>query len=139
MKRLLCLTSVALFVFSAALVTADPPVNLRGKFQHMLEKEDSILSTLNLTPGQTEKFRTLRESFKKDIAPLRSRKYEKKAELRLLWMAPHPETDRIRAKQKALHDLIWWLIQKDTAYRLAFRDILTPEQLSKFLDMGGGR
>ena len=87
--------------------------------------------------SQLEKIHELRKSFKREIAPLRSQKYEKKAELRLLWIEPQPSREKIKAKQKELHDLIWRLINMETDYRFTFRDILTREQLSRFLDMGG--
>lgn len=99
--------------------------------------DDTILSKLNLTAEQTEKIRTLRESFQKDITPLRTRIFEKKAEMRLLWMQTEPDAARIKAKEKEIHDLKWQALEKATDFRLTFRSVLTPEQLSKFLAMGG--
>ena len=99
--------------------------------------DGTILSKLNLTAEQTEKIRTLRESFRKDIAPLRTRTFEKKAEMRLLWMQTEPDAARIKTKQREIYDLKWQTLEKATDFRLALRSVLTPEQLSKFLAMGG--
>jgi Spy/CpxP family protein refolding chaperone len=86
-----------------------------------------------------EKNRILRESFQNDIKPLCTNKYERKAELSLLCMQMQADSKQIKAKQKELHNLRWQLKEKTTDYRLAFRDILTPEQLSKFLAFGAAR
>jgi len=99
--------------------------------------DGTILSKLNLTAEQTERIRTLRESFQKDITPLRTRIFEKKAEMRLLWMQTEPDAARIKAKEKEIHDLKWQVLKKTTDFRLTFRSVLTPEQLSKFLALGG--
>jgi Spy/CpxP family protein refolding chaperone len=99
--------------------------------------DGTILSKLNLTAEQTEKIRALRESFQKDITPFRTRIFEKKAEMRLLWMQTEPDAARIKTKQREIHDLKWQVLEKATNFRLALRSVLTPEQLSKFLAMGG--
>ena len=138
MKKLGLLPVALMMVVLAAFVMADSG-DKRYKLQDRWEMEDAILSRLNLTPEQTEKIRILRESYRKESTPLRNEKYERKAELRLLWMQMHPDPDKIKAKQKEIHDLIWQRLEKSTDYRLAFRDILTPEQLTKFLELGGGR
>ena len=64
--------------------------------------DGTILSKLNLTAEQTEKIRTLRESFQKDITPLRTRIFEKKAEMRLLWMQTKSDAAGIKAKEKEI-------------------------------------
>ena len=139
MKGILLLTVLALLVVLAGFVMAEPPAHGRRDFKHIWKNEDSILSNLNLTPEQLEKIHELRDSFKKELVPLRTQKYEKKAELRLLWSEPQPSREKIKAKQKELHDLIWRLINLVTDYRFTIQDILTLEQWSKFLDMGGFR
>lgn len=94
---------------------------------------------LNLTPEQTEKVQALKESFHKDIAPLQNRKFQCRTELKLLWMQEKPDVEKLKAKQKELHDLKGQIMEKVMDYRLSFRSILTHEQLAKFLvrDSGG--
>ena len=138
MKKLSILATMVLLFASATLVMAGPG-SKGGKMEHRWMMEDSILSSLNLTAEQIEKIRVLRESFQKDIIPLRTQKYERTAELRLLWMQMNPDPDKIKAKQQQIHNLIWQLLEKSRDYQLAFRDILTPEQLAKFLELGGVR
>ena len=91
------------------------------------------ISDLDLAPEQTKKVQSLTESFYKALAPLRTQKFQLHTELRLLWMQEKPDIEKIKAKQKDLHDLKWRILEKVTDYRFAFREILTPEQLSKFL------
>jgi Spy/CpxP family protein refolding chaperone len=93
-----------------------------------------MISGLNLTPEQTEKVQSLTETFHKDIAPLENRKFQCKTELKLLWMQVAPDVEKIRAKQKELHDLKWQIMEKVMDYRLSFRGMLTPEQLSIYLN-----
>jgi Spy/CpxP family protein refolding chaperone len=92
-----------------------------------------MLACLNLTGEQSEKIRVLYESLQKDVLPLRKQAFNIRAELKLLWLQTTPNAQEIKAKQKALHDLKWQMREKRTDYRLAFRKILTPEQLSKYL------
>ncbi len=92
---------------------------------------------LNLTFEQTEKIRTLKESFEKETSRLKIREFERKAELRLLWMQMKPDSKMIKAKQKKIHDLKWQIQEKSTDFWLKFRNILTKNQLSKFLSITG--
>ena len=96
----------------------------------------SKLSSLDLTAGQTEKLRDLRESFMKDTDPIRNQVFNKKAELRLLWIQAKPDVQKIKETQRAIRELGGQLQEKATDFRLAFRSILTPEQLSRLLSQG---
>ena len=99
----------------------------------------SALASLNLTAEQSEKIRGLRESCLKEITPIRAQLLSKRAELKLLWIQTKLEPDKIRANQKEVRDLIGQMQEKSTDCRLAFRNILTPEQTSKLLAQGIGR
>jgi len=138
MKKLRLLPVAVITVLLASFVMAGSG-DKRGKLQDRWEMEDAILSRLNLTLEQTETIRILREAYRKESTPLRTEKYERQAELRLLWMQMNPDPDKIKAKQQQIHNLIWQLLEKSRDYQLAFRDILTPEQLAKFLELGGVR
>lgn len=138
MKKISFFAALALLVFSANIAMAGP----RSKGAGMgpgLGMNASALSGLNLTAEQSERVRALRESHLKEITPLRTQLLSKRAELRLLWMQINLAPDRIRAKQKELHDLTWQIQEKATDYLLAFRKFLTPEQVSKLLAQGQGR
>jgi Spy/CpxP family protein refolding chaperone len=131
------LLAALLIVFASAIFVAAGPCGGGEWGNPGWAMDGTILSKLNLTEEQTEKIRTLRESFQKDIIPLRTRIFEKKAEMRLLWMQTEPDAAGIKAKEKEIHDLMWQVLEKATDFRLRFRSVLTPEQLSKFLAMGG--
>jgi Spy/CpxP family protein refolding chaperone len=135
MKKCSLLAALVTILASATFVLAGPCGGVPGNPGWAMD--DTILSKLNLTAEQTEKIRTLRESFQKDITPLRTRIFEKKAEMRLLWMQTKSDAAGIKAKEKEVHDLKWQVLEKTTDFRLKFRSVLTPEQLSKFLALGG--
>jgi Spy/CpxP family protein refolding chaperone len=135
MKKFSLLAALVTILASATFVVAGPHGGEWGNSGWAMD--NTILSKLNLTAEQTEKIRALRESFQKDITPLRTRIFEKKAEMRLLWMQTESDAAGIKAKEKEIHDLKWQVLEKATDFRLALRSILTPEQLSKFLALGG--
>ena len=133
MKKKMTILAVIIFLLtSTALAMAGP----RGKGTALgkgVGMGTSMLSCLDLTAEQSEKIRTLYASLHKDVLPLRRQMFNTRAELKLLWLQTTPNAQEIKAKQKALHDLKWQIREKKTDYRLAFRKILTPDQLSKYL------
>jgi len=96
--------------------------------------EDHTLARLGITDDQKKRIEILRKSLMEDMAPLRALRYEKFTELRLLWSDPSHDKEKVMAKMKDVHDIMWQMIEKETYYRLAFKDILTQEQYSKFID-----
>lgn len=135
MKKKIFILSVAVLFATAGFTLARQPQK-EGCPKRDWVADHTMLSSLNLTPEQTEKVRSLTESFHRDMAPLRDQKFQCKTELKLLWMQMESDVEKIRAKQKELHDLKWQAMEKITDYRLSFRKMLTPEQLSKYLAQG---
>lgn len=127
MKRIVFIAALMMVFAAANPVFAGP--GGRGGF----DLNGSMLDSLNLTPEQMEKVRVLRESYLKEKEPFRNQLFTKRMELKLLWMQTKAEPAKIRSKQKEIHDLRWKLKEKRTNHRLAFRNILTPEQLSKYI------
>jgi len=125
MKKIMFIAIGVMLIAGANWVLAGPG-DQKGRDRYMLD-------SLNLTVEQTEKVRVLRESYLKAKDPLRNQMFSKRAELKLLWMQLKPNPAEIKSKQKEIHDLRWQLQLKRTDYRLAFREILTPEQLSKYI------
>ena len=138
MKRISFLATLVILLTSATFVMAGPQDKRRG-MKPGWGMDDSILSKLDLTAEQLEKIRVLRESFQKGMTPLLSQLFEKRAEIRLLWMQIKLDPVKIKAIEKEVHNLKGHLNEKSTDYRLAFRDILTPEQSSKFVALTGAR
>lgn len=136
MKRSGFLAALVLVVASATFVMADAGKKERS-MKRLWGMDDSLLSMLALTAEQLEKVRIMDASYRKDIGPLRSQFFEKKTELRLLWREVKLDPIRIKALEKEIHELIGRLREKSTDYRLAFRDILTPEQVAKFVELIG--
>jgi len=137
MKKISVIAAFLIVVASATLVMAGP----RGKGNRGGEgwrEAPSALASLNLTAEQSEKIRALRESLLKEVTPIRAQLLSKRAELRLLWIQTKLDPDKIRAIQREARDLRGRMQEKRTDFRLAFRNILTPEQTSKLLAQGIG-
>ncbi len=138
MKKISVIATFLLVVASATLVMAGP----RGKGNRGgegLREAPAALASLNLTAEQSEKIRALRESLLKEVTPIRAQLLSKRAELRLLWIQTKLDPDKIKAIQKEARDLRGQMQEKRTDFRLAFRNILTPEQTSNLLAQGIGR
>lgn len=138
MKKISVIAVLVILAASATISMAGP--RDRG---HSMDPRwgmhDSILSKLDLTDEQMEQIRTLRESYQKEITPLRTEVFAKKAEISLLWMQIELDPVKIKTLDREVHNLFGQLREKSTEYRLAFRNILSPEQLPKFLALRGGR
>lgn len=138
MKKYSVMVALVLLVASATWVVAGP----RGRANW---GDDtwcpgvSQLSALNLSAEQSEKIRGLRESFVKETTPIRTQLFTKKTEMRLLWIQTSLDADKIRATQKEILSLMGQMQEKTTDFRLAFRNLLTPEQTSQLLAQDVGR
>ena len=136
------ITVIAAFLFVIASATA--AMAWRSNFSGMgcrmegteLWMNSTALSSLNLTSEQSEKVRALRESYLKDTTQLQTQMFNKRAELKLLWIQTVSEPDKIKAKQKEILCLAGQIQEKATDSALTFRNILTPEQCSQFLSLG---
>lgn len=129
MKKISIITVFIFLVASAFPLMADSG----HRSKRYGERDALILDSLNLNAEQTDKILNLKAAYLKEKDPLRSRLFNKWMELKLLWMQTKPDPDKIKSKQKEIHDLKWQLTDKRTEYRLAFRNILTPEQLSTYI------
>jgi len=142
MKKISMIAALVLLVASATWVVAGP--HGKGGWDgsgwdgHGWCPGASQLSTLNLTTEQSEKVRALRESFLKEITPIRTQLFTKKAELKLLWMQTGLDAAKIKATQKEILGLIGQMQEKSTDSRMAFRNLLTPEQTTQLLAQGMG-
>jgi len=138
MRKFSVMVALVLLVASATWVMAGP----RGRANW---GDDtwcpgvSQLSALNLSAEQSEKIRGLRESFVKETTPIRTQLFTKKTEMRLLWIQTSLDAGKIRATQKEILSLMGQMQEKTTDFRLAFRNLLTPEQTSQFLAQDVGR
>jgi len=63
----------------------------------------------------------------------------KRLEMKLLWMEEEPDSVKIKAKQNEIQNLRGQLGEKMIDFRLAVRNILTPEQRSQLLASRFGR
>ena len=88
---------------------------------------------LNLTTEQAEKVMALRQSHFAETQEIRSRLFQKHAELRLAWMQVEPDKAGIESIQKEINELAAQQQERRINHRMAFREILTPEQLTRHL------
>lgn len=126
---LVCCALLIAAVGSAAPWDADEPGPDPGMEQ---------LACLQLTPEQTRRVRTLQAELARAVNSLRIQTFERRAELRLLWMQMSPDEKAIEAKQREIHELRWNILIRETDFWLRVRKVLTPEQLSRFLLQAGG-
>jgi Spy/CpxP family protein refolding chaperone len=138
MKRITLITALIIMFASAPLVMAQPR-GMKGGMGPGGGRHASALANLNLTAEQSEKIRAMRETHHKDITPIQTKMFTKRAELRLLWMQTNPDSEKIKSIQKEILDLRGQLLDKKTDFRLEFRNILTPEQRTKLLAQGLGK
>ncbi len=85
MKRITLITALVLLLVSAPLVMAQPR-GMKGGMGPGGGRPGSALANLNLTAEQSEKIRAMRETHQKDIMPIQTQLFTKRAELRLLWI-----------------------------------------------------
>jgi Spy/CpxP family protein refolding chaperone len=138
MKRITLITTLIIMLASAPLVMAQSR-GMKGEMGPGGGRHAAALANLNLTAEQSEKIRAIREAHHKDILPIQTKMFTKRAELRLLWMQTNPDSAKIKSKQKEILDLKGQLQEKQTDFRLEFLNTLTPEQRTKLLAQGLGR
>ena len=132
---LLFLLFTALMLFSTTSAAANP--GRPGKYH---EKSDfSALAQIDLSTQQTEQIRKLRLGLEKSIVPLKIQEHQIRAELDIFWLQLNPDTKKITSAQKKIHDIKFQILEKETAFKIAMRQVLTQDQLSKFLSLDGGR
>jgi len=98
---------------------------------HGYGKDITAMPGLNLTEEQKAQITSLRETFLKDIKPLRDKLFSRRGDLKLLWKDKNPNQARILATQKQIRALKGQVQDRATVYRLAVRKVLTSEQRDK--------
>ncbi len=146
MKKLALVMGLIFFSFVAVtnLFAVD---YVRGKGQMMMNKGNDhgrgdqlrLWAKLNLTEDQKARIKALREAHQKDVKPLRDEMFSKRGDMKLLWLQPTPDKEKILALQKEIRALRDQMQDKATANRVDMFNILTPEQKDKFKAAGVGR
>ena len=98
--------------------------------------DPAVTKALELTNEQTGKIQALHEAAKKEIIPIKAQFATKRAEMKLLWTQATLDAAKIKATQKELQALGTQIRDIKTDMRIAFRNLLTPEQTSKLLASG---
>lgn len=140
MKRLRLVTVFLLLVALASFLNllVEPSKRIDRRHPDWIF-EDTVFSIINLTDDQRNQIKFITLFFQNEIRPLLSQKFEKKAELWLLWKQTRPDQQKIKSLRMEIHDLKWQLAEKYMDYRLAIGNILTPEQLSRYGTIPYGR
>ena len=136
MKKISIIAAVLLVVATATLAMAGR--HGRMGFDGNRQMNPAVMETLDLTKEQTEKVQALHDSAAKKTTPIRAQLVTKRAEMKLLWTQTTLDADKIKATQKEIQTLIAQIRDTITDTRIAFRNLLTPEQTSKLLAMGFG-
>lgn len=134
MKKYYCvlLLFIAWMLTGATSVTANPG----SAILHRESPVFSPLAQIDLSTEQTKKIRELRMAFEESIMPLKLQEHRVKAELNIFWLQMKPDTKKIKSAQKKMHDIKFQILEKQTKYKIAMREVLTKDQLSRFLALG---
>ncbi len=125
----------ALMLFSTTSAIANPG----GPMGYHKKSDFTALAQIDLSIEQTEQIRKLRLAHEKSIAPLKIQEHQLKAELDIFWLQLKPDTEKIKSAQKIIHDIRFKILEKETAFKIATRQVLTQDQLSRFLALSGDR
>lgn len=136
MKKVSIIAAVLLVVATATFAMAGR--HGRMGFDGNRQMNPAVMETLDLTKEQTEKVQALHDSAAKKTTPIRAQLVTKRAEMKLLWTQTTLDADKIKATQKEIQTLMAQIRDTITDTRIAFRNLLTPEQTSKLLAMGFG-
>lgn len=136
MKKMSVIAALLMVVAGASLALADPGSKFFDRKGNM---DPAVAEALELTSEQTEKIRALYDSAKKTIIPVKAQLATKRAEMKLLWTQATLDAKKIKATQKEIQALRTQIRDTKTDTRIAFRNLLTPEQTSKILASGFGR
>lgn len=85
----------------------------------------------NLTSEQREKLQAQEEKFYQDTAQLRRELYQKRLELRGLWIDPKSDPEKIKAKEREVFELQSRIQDKALEHKLAIRELLPEEAIGQ--------
>ncbi len=101
-----------------------------------------MLDRLNLAAEQKARIKALHDAHLMDIKTLQDKMFSTSGDLKLLWLQPTPNKERIWAKQKEIRVIRYQIKDKSASYRLDVFNALTPEQQEKakafFAEGGAG-
>lgn len=136
MKKMSIIAALLMVVAVTTLAMAGP----RSKyFDGRGHSDPAVIEALELTSEQTGKVQALHEAAKKEITPIKAQLATKRAEMKLLWTQSTLDADKIKATQKEIQGLRTQIRDTQTDMRIAFRNLLTPEQTATLLAMGFGK
>ena len=136
MKKMSIIAALLMVVAVTTLAMAGPKNKFFDGRGHL---DPAVTEALELTNEQTQKIQALHETAKKEIIPIKAQFATKRAEMRLLWTQATLDVAKIKATQKELQALGTRIRDIQTDMRIAFRNLLTPEQTSKILASGFGK
>ena len=136
MKKMSIIAALLMVVAVTTLAMAGPR---HKSFDGRGHLDPAVIEALELTNEQTQKIQALHEAAKKEIIPVKAQFATKRAEIELLWTQATLDVAKIKATQKELQALGTQIRDTRTDMRIAFRNLLTPEQTSKLLASGFGK
>ncbi len=104
---------------------------MRDDFRRPGQGRNELRANLNLSDEQKAKIKALRLTLLQEIKPLQDQRFSKAGDLRLSWLQPAPDKDKIVALRKEMRQIRDQIADKKTAMRVEFFNILTPEQQEK--------
>ncbi len=97
------------------------------------------IAGVDLSKEQLDKMWQLKDKFYGDTKDLRYQMFQKRLDMRTLYADPKTDSAALLAKQKELNALRQKMQDKMAEFKIAQRQVLTPEQLQKYSDGSFGR
>ena len=138
-KRLTIFSVIAVFllaspaVFSQPMCEGDGPEGMRGP--HKGKMFDRLSEKLDLTEEQQKQMEELRKSNMEEMKQLHEEIRDKKGALQEELQKPVTDEGKIDSIVKELKDLQGKQIENRVDHFISMKEILTPEQFQKFIDL----
>ncbi|MCS6959730.1 MAG: Spy/CpxP family protein refolding chaperone [Pseudanabaenaceae cyanobacterium SKYGB_i_bin29] len=133
MKHLTSLFLLSALTILPLTVSAQPSPPER-EFPRWEERRGRLLEELNLTPQQKQQLEVIRQQRQGELADLQQRKQQLRQEMDQLLSSNAPE-QQLRAKFQEVQAVKSKMAEIRFEQMLAMRQILTPEQRTKFREL----
>lgn len=139
--RRISIFSALLLALGGAVAIAKPnPLFLQSVVQNPQGQnrgahgQPKLMEQLNLTPDQKQKLQAIQSQYKDEISQRKQAVRQASRELKSL-MTGNAPADEVRSKHRQLQDLRQQLEEVSFESTLAMREVMTPEQRSKFAQL----
>lgn len=132
---MLSIGSSAAFAAPMPQTVAQTPGDSTSPQPQRRKNRDSFLQELNLTPQQMQQMQAMQARYKPQISQRAQAMRQAKQELASLMSSTTASTSQITAKNQQVEQLAQQIRQLKFESMMAMREIMTPEQRTKFAQL----